>query len=1133
MTGAPTKAGHLVARIVWNTGLEAPSDVDAHQDWLSEFSRGALPDLLTELFDRFCPPGRTWRCDRLEVDLGRIPLSRAEEELPRRLASELASALRQRFGGFTDPAAEPRQGGLEAETGDAGDTAPPGPIGATSLTVLENLLLHGSLPWWCKHPAPFLPLWSEALAEQPRNLLRLLRRVAQQETVRLRLVLLLGQGHLPDLIALAEPAHADALVEWVGTLVGRHAENRLVPDDAGGFERAAWVALLTCLFVERGSRFNTAEFARAHLRRLAQSYGLAYETLLERLDMISARQAPYLPPRFLSLIRDVLDRDASSRPVAIPPADEEAESEWRLWARMLARGQSEATAAEPRRPIRLQALFSRLAGRDGGRLARAMVAAGGPAGGMLSRHLDDKSLRRAVTLLQPGEAEFIVAHVAHAQRLARHGRWPRRAVWDVVLTFLLSEHASRFERRQLVERTLRESCRRNNADFTAALDLLIAHAQVASADLRHYSLLRILLDLRGDPASSGLGRDPVHWPAKAGRPRASQDAPNHPEEHPPAELLWKALRWRLRAGRVAPGLPPSVGRMPLADLWERLPPAELRRWVLAQPDRADLLPRLAAVPAARRWLSRLTPHGLRPIDGLLDQAVRWFGGWAGPASRAMLEPVVWRLALDPRARPQVPARFLAQCLLLWCQRLSLSVAECAARGLDAPPSPLWREALLILLGWAEGGGIAPILPIASPVLTTAGSTGGTDRSSPFKPDMWGRWLETPRGQDDILRLLCRREPLPPHRRPVVAALAAFGSTERRLAAAVYQWVWIRPESVRRLLAEPWRRASVRPRLEARLRRALALSHLLDLIARDTAGSVAGHRATRLIADWREWQHRLDLPHPAKRRDWLWRVVWQAWLNQDWRSLEPARLLASFRRFFLPLSGMTSSRLEDRLRAGQPPDAVAAAISRAGKSREAKPRESQPRKATSRPEPETPPKAPPAPASHDAAGRLPLSNAGLILLHSFLPTLFGRLGLLQDRRFPSPAEAHRAVLALQFLACGVAGAEEPHLALNKLLCGLHPSTPVPVRAEFPESDIAVMEGLLRAVIGHWPTAGTGSLEGFRGNWLLREGVLADGSDHWGLTVKRKPWDILLSKSPFSYAVITLPWMEKALYVTWPC
>lgn len=1135
MIPAASSPTHLVARLVWETAYDRPPNVKEQQDWLSDFSHELLPDLLGEVFDRCCPPGQTWRCDRLEVDLGTIQMSRADHELPQRLARELASALWRRFGTITDASMASTLAARSA-TGMGHDN----PIGADvngqaddiTLPLLEHLLLHGTLPWWQKQPAPFLSLWTVALELHAQALLTLLRRTAVQENVRIRLVWLLGQTRLPALVKLADPTHADALVQWVSDLVDRHVEEKLVQDDVSGFEHAVWLSLLTCLFTERGSLFNLTDFARAHLRNLARQYGVAYPALLDRLDQISRRAAPHLPQRFINLIRAILARDTPISPEEDieETADGRHEREWQHWSRMLSRGQGEMTlppdAESGGGTLRLQALFTRLAGRDGRRLARTMVAVGGPAGAVLARHLDDPSLRRTVTLLQPGEADFILAHVAHSQHLAQRRHWPRRAVWDVVLTFLLSDHASRFERRQMVEHTLRESCRRHSTDFAPALALLIAYAQVAGPDPRHYVLLQILLDLQAElPAATAASTRDFNdhsvaadrwgtvrtWRQKQtervrdGGGDAGSDLTTPSTAALPAPLLWKTLRWRLRMGRPAPDLPSVLRHMALADLWHMLPPADLRRWLLAQPDRAHLLPQLSAVPAARRWLSRLVPHRLRPLDALLDQAISWFAGSGQPsAPRALMEPVIWHLALDPRAAGVAPARFLAQCLLLWCQRLGVGVSATAARGLAAPMSSLWRDAFVILLGWADGSGIAPL-----PALMADPTT-----RRPAQPDAWGQWLDTPQGQDHLLRLLCRHAPPALHRRHGVARLPAVGSPDQRLATAIYQWAWSSPDRFRRLLARPWRRPSVRQQLEARLQAALPLPHLLDLIASDGTAPSAARQAARLIGEWQAWQRRLNLPHAGRREAWLWRTIWQAWLDQDWRVLEPTRLLAGFRQFFLPMAGLSAARLDERLSLSQPPATFLSALSAA--------------------KPERPPVAPSAPPADSRMDnqRLPVSNAGLVLLQSYLPALFERLGVLRDRRFVSDTATHRALLALQFLACGFTQTEEPHVVLNKVLCGLAPTEPVPVQAAFTDAEITMMEGLLHAVIGHWPHSGASSLEGLRGNWLLRDGVLSDNGDHWGLTVMRRPWDLLLSKSPFSYAVTKLPWMAKAIYVTWP-
>ena len=78
---------------------------------------------------------------------------------------------------------------------------------------------------------------------------------------------------------------------------------------------------------------------------------------------------------------------------------------------------------------------------------------------------------------------------------------------------------------------------------------------------------------------------------------------------------------------------------------------------------------------------------------------------------------------------------------------------------------------------------------------------------------------------------------------------------------------------------------------------------------------------------------------------------------------------------------------------------------------------------------------------------------------------------------------------------------------------------------------LIEGLIEAVIGYWPAIGDTSIEGFRGNWLVREGILREEEDRWTLTVEKKAYDILMLKSPFSFSIIKLPWMTKPLHVSW--
>jgi len=161
------------------------------------------------------------------------------------------------------------------------------------------------------------------------------------------------------------------------------------------------------------------------------------------------------------------------------------------------------------------------------------------------------------------------------------------------------------------------------------------------------------------------------------------------------------------------------------------------------------------------------------------------------------------------------------------------------------------------------------------------------------------------------------------------------------------------------------------------------------------------------------------------------------------------------------------------------------------------------------------------------------NAGLVMLSSYIPELFKRLDLLINaKEFHSKNHQAGAVHYLQYAVTGLTLTEEGLLPLNKILCGLLLSHPVKEGIDISEKEKKIINGLISAVISHWPRIGKCSVDGFRGNWLVRNGLLTEQDDRWELTVEKRPYDMLISKSPFSFSIIRYPWMPKPLYVTWP-
>lgn len=164
--------------------------------------------------------------------------------------------------------------------------------------------------------------------------------------------------------------------------------------------------------------------------------------------------------------------------------------------------------------------------------------------------------------------------------------------------------------------------------------------------------------------------------------------------------------------------------------------------------------------------------------------------------------------------------------------------------------------------------------------------------------------------------------------------------------------------------------------------------------------------------------------------------------------------------------------------------------------------------------------------------VPIRNAGLVLLNSFIPMLFQRLNLLQENQFTDLLSQQHAALILHYLSTGAEHADEAELLLNKLLVGLEPEQSLPAAIEIDVSEMELCNSLLHFAIQNWSAIGCCSVDGFRGNWLIRNASLSDAGDHWRLIVEKRAYDVLLARSPYSYSLIRLPWMKKAIYVTWP-
>jgi|GEM_PF-1498056 len=166
--------------------------------------------------------------------------------------------------------------------------------------------------------------------------------------------------------------------------------------------------------------------------------------------------------------------------------------------------------------------------------------------------------------------------------------------------------------------------------------------------------------------------------------------------------------------------------------------------------------------------------------------------------------------------------------------------------------------------------------------------------------------------------------------------------------------------------------------------------------------------------------------------------------------------------------------------------------------------------------------------HDLQG-IPVVNAGIVLLHPFLPALFSVPGIAQKK---DAIDAGLALPLLHYLATGSSNVAEYDLVLAKVLCGIPVEMPAFNLIKPDSKARAEADALLLSVIEHWSALRNTSPNGLRGNFLTRPGALfALESGDWLLRVEHRSYDILLGKLPWSIGLIKLPWMPGFIQTEW--
>ena len=175
-----------------------------------------------------------------------------------------------------------------------------------------------------------------------------------------------------------------------------------------------------------------------------------------------------------------------------------------------------------------------------------------------------------------------------------------------------------------------------------------------------------------------------------------------------------------------------------------------------------------------------------------------------------------------------------------------------------------------------------------------------------------------------------------------------------------------------------------------------------------------------------------------------------------------------------------------------------------------------------------------PPEHAACEGIAALDAGLVLLHAYLPALLAECGLVATgSREIAGTCLPRAAMLLHWLMAGRDEAFEYELATAKLLLGVAPERALLTDTRLlTDADRAEGDALLAAAVSHWTALGSTSIDGLRTAFLQRRGTLRDLGHAWHLQVQPGPFDVLLARAPWALGIVKLPWMTRPISIDWP-
>ncbi len=469
---------HSIRQQVWQVGYHNPDRAVELQEEVSRIYYQRLLGVMEEVMQRVAGEDLHLRLGTVELNLGTIHRETLEEDLIARVGEQLLETLLQRQ---LEVRNSPQPGEEEVQ------------LQRSLLSILAFYLQHGSLPWWDQrtNKGSLESLFFQLLSESPVAVRELLLQIGRSRWVRQRIVRQFSEKLVKAVVRNLEAAGYRYIFDFVEEVQTVNRKKRIIPTSESELRQALWEFVLAYLLVERGSVFNTRSFARSVLRQLGVRFSIPYARLLHLLQEAvtevyeSMRFRASLSYLVRSLYWDEFGRAPEATQELDPTATKRRGSRQRSKLELLGYFLHFGSLPWWSRQLEikdLNQLFSDLLVQQTREVLDLVYREGKHAfvRTRLAHQFSEPVIRQLMHQLEPNEAGFMLAYAD--QLLQSHRKQKliqvsqrkfQRLRWEFLLTYLLVERGSGFNRKMFLASVLRQMAERFNLSYAQLLMALI------------------------------------------------------------------------------------------------------------------------------------------------------------------------------------------------------------------------------------------------------------------------------------------------------------------------------------------------------------------------------------------------------------------------------------------------------------------------------------------------------------------------------------------------------------------------------------------------------------------------------------------------------------------------------------